>query len=356
MGEDIADLVEAAQPNALLLRTNALASARDWEALVDLAQRCRDAVERGKQLWPIAEHIDYRLALEGPGEYAGAVITPEAGRFAHGPLTEVAASTHAFDEVAPYLKVPQALGVFAAERVIRGEDLSERSEAHPEILELPMFLADWEPSYLLPTFKADGVEVPSPEFQSSIQASRGNTGTSLDEGEVVQALLDLVSIWVAESGATAEAVVVEGDARTAIATLGDKRFFASGITSAEAFSYMAWAGAAGGVHGRRRGGAAGRFGSWWAAALLTGCDWPADPRELGELSSGLNWYRWEPRKMPAGWGFHLAGEDPADGWAFAIGALDPTREDPETTQEGSLRGHERPATPGTEERLTKKEP
>lgn len=56
------DLVEAAQPNELLRRVDALCEARQWDGLVDLAWRCREAVERGKQLWPIAEHVEYRLA------------------------------------------------------------------------------------------------------------------------------------------------------------------------------------------------------------------------------------------------------------------------------------------------------
>src|SRR5712691_3732216 len=107
------DLLEAAEPNPLLRRVDALCEARAWDDLVDLAQRCREAYERGKQLWPIAEHIDYRLALEAPAPYAARVLTPTAGRFALGPLTEVAASTHTFDELAGHLPSPQVAGVVA---------------------------------------------------------------------------------------------------------------------------------------------------------------------------------------------------------------------------------------------------
>ena len=130
---DLDDLVEAAEANPLLRRVDALCEARSWDALVELARRCREAYERGKQLWPIAEHIDYRLALEAPPAHAASVLTPAAGRFAFGPLTEVAASTHTFDELQPHLPSPQVAGVVAAERVLRGEVLTGRPEAHPEV-------------------------------------------------------------------------------------------------------------------------------------------------------------------------------------------------------------------------------
>ena len=65
--------------------------------------RARASHERGRQHWPAAEYAEYRLALEAPGEFAALVIDEGAGRFALGPLTEVAASTHTWDEMAPHL-------------------------------------------------------------------------------------------------------------------------------------------------------------------------------------------------------------------------------------------------------------
>src|SRR5260370_42404731 len=114
---DLDDLVEAAEPNPLLRRVDALCDARAWDDLVELARRCREAYERGKQLWPMAEHIDYRLALEAPPAYAASVPPPAAGRFAFGPFTEVGASTHTFDDQEPHLPSPQVARVLAAQRV-----------------------------------------------------------------------------------------------------------------------------------------------------------------------------------------------------------------------------------------------
>ncbi|HLI56613.1 MAG TPA: hypothetical protein VKY26_06200, partial [Actinomycetota bacterium] len=173
------DLVEAAEPNPLLARVDGLCATRSWDELVVLAQRCREAYERGKQLWPIAEHIDYRLALEAPPAYAAAVITPTAGRFAAGPMTEVAASTHTFAELAPHLPSPQVAGVVAAERVLRGEDLSGEPGAHPEVLELPMRLEAWEPVYPLATFKAHEAAFPAPELAPLAREVEGTSGPLL---------------------------------------------------------------------------------------------------------------------------------------------------------------------------------
>ena len=62
--------------------------------LVEFRDRCRKAVERGKQLWPAANHMEYRLALESPGEVAARMLTDVAGQFGLGPLAEVAAAGH----------------------------------------------------------------------------------------------------------------------------------------------------------------------------------------------------------------------------------------------------------------------
>jgi hypothetical protein len=319
---DLDDLVEAAEPNPLLRRVDALCEARAWDDLVELARRCREAYERGKQLWPIAEHIDYRLALEAPPLYASSVLTPSAGRFAFGPLTEVAASTHTFDELEPYLPSPQVAGVVAAERVLRGEELTGRPEAHPEVLELPMHLEAWEPRYAVVTYKSHEIEAPSPDVGALTGEGEAGSGEPIDDDDLQRALLDLAATWVTGSSGRAEAVVVEGQAADAIGTLGVESFLIGGIEPAEGLALMAWAAASGGAHGRRRGAAAGRSAAWWAAAELSGLAWPPDPAELALELRRLRWYRWEPREMTGGWNLHLAIEDPEDGWSAAISAED----------------------------------
>lgn len=316
------DLVEAAEPNPLLARVDGLCATRSWAELVVLAQRCREAYERGKQLWPIAEHIDYRLALEAPAPFAAAVITPTAGRFAAGPLTEVAASTHRFAELGPHLPSPQVAGVVAAERVLRGEDLTGAPDAHPEVLELPMCLQPWEPAYQVATFKAHEASFPAPEAGPLAEDARGEPGPLLDEPELTRSLLDLVATWLTGSSGRAEAVVVEGGALEAIAAVGVPKFRIGPAPFGQALAQMAWAGASGGAHGRRRGAAAGRSIAWWAGAALCDLEWPVDPAELAAGLNRLRWYRWEPPSLTGGWNLHLAVEDPDDGWGAALAAED----------------------------------
>jgi hypothetical protein len=88
---------------------------------------------------------------------------------------------------------------------------------------------------------------------------------------------------------------------------------------------MAWAGASGGAHGRRRGAAVGRFGAWWALAAVAGLldEWPVPPEHLGEAAAELRWLLWAPADTSSGWSLHLAVEDSDDGLAWAIAATDP---------------------------------
>ncbi|MBW3591680.1 MAG: hypothetical protein KY393_07530 [Actinobacteria bacterium] len=315
-------LVEAAQPIDLLRRVDALCERRAWEDLVQLALRCRQAVERGKQLWPIAEHIDYRLALQAPAEYAAGVLGPDAGRFAHGPLTEVAASTHAFDELLPYLESPLVIGVVAAERVLRGEDLRERPEVWAEVLELPMVLQSWEPEYQVAVYRESKVHAPAPQIDTKLHPGTPNPGERLDEHDLEGAWMDLVTPWVAASNGRSDVAVVEGTAAAAVAAVGAGEFLIGQVDSAQALSLMGWAAASGGAHGRRRGAAAGRSAAWWATAALCDLPWPPDPDLLGEEIQRLKWYWFEPAGIGAGWNLNLAAEDDVEGWAVAIRAED----------------------------------
>jgi hypothetical protein len=331
------DLVEAGDLNALLRAVDGLCATRSWDELLRLAERCEEAVERGKQLWPIAEHIDYRIALEAPGEYAAAVLHPGIGRFSLGPLTEVAASTHTWAQLAPHIETPQAAGYVAQERVLRGEVLKDDPRAHPEVLELPLRLWEWEPAYALATFGPSYVEVAEPESGSGgFRAPSAPAAPLIDDPELVDVLLDVVRPWVTESGGVAAAVVVEGTGEQAVAALAPTLLIAP-LEPAQALCRVAWAASGGGVHGTRRGAAYGRFSAWYLAALLIGLGWPADPAGLGAELDRLSWYELEEPAAEPGWALRLAVEDPVDGWAAAISAHDPTDEPAEEGRTDTLR-------------------
>lgn len=339
---DLQALVDAADDAALLRAVDGLAAGREWDALADLARRCRDAVESGRQLWGVAMHIDYRLAWEGPPEHAGAAVRPGAGRFTPGPLTEVAAATHDWSSLEPYLSDVPSRAAVAQERVLRGEDLSTDPTATAG-RELPLRLTPWEPAYALPTYRDRSAEFPQPQVATR-QTPRLRAHAPqppVEESAATTALEAVVEPWATESSGRVAAVAVAGGAGGAVAALdhsptpGDGR--AGGpveaallpVTPAEGIALLQWAGASGGAHGRRRGGAAGRFSAWWAAAALCGLDWPADPAdldefagELGDAVAELRWYRWRSPAPETGWVLRLAVEDPLDELAWAVDAVD----------------------------------
>ena len=321
------DLVEAADLNALLRSVDGMCAAREWDELIDLAEACEDALERGKQLWPISAHIDYRIALEAPGSYAASVLDGDGrttvGRFAPGPLTEVAASTHTWNELADHVTDPVTASSVAQERALRGERLDDDPRAHAAEIDLPLHLESWEPVYALPTFRASLVEVPEPwEPKSRWEELDARPGEAIPDDDVEEALLELVSPWTSESNGAARVAVVEGGAASAVAplTLGPVRLASIGLD--EALQRMAWAAAGGGAYGRRRGAAFGRFSAWYTAALLADLPWPSPSSDVGEHAARLRWYVWEEEGPEEGWVLRMAVEDPEGGWSAAIGATD----------------------------------
>ena len=86
----------------------------------------------------------------------------------------------------------------------------------------------------------------------------------------------LVEAWTVDSNGRADVIAVEGTAVDAVMALGVGSGTIAEIALADALAWMAWAGASGGAHGRRRGAALGRFGALWTLATLLDVidDWP----------------------------------------------------------------------------------
>ncbi len=316
----------------LLRWVDRLCEARDWDALVHLGQRSRAAfAASGRQLWPIVSQVEYRLALEAPPAWAASVLVEGTGRFALGPLPEVAASTHTWAELAPHVVAGPAAGLTAHERVVRGEDLSAAEGVGLGVLEVPGHLSPWEPAYAVATYRADQAEFPAPPPPglTALEPSRRApvADIAVDDLEGCAALRALVERWVVESDGVVEVVAVRGPAEDAVASLAGGAGAVRGLEVAAdaALAAMAWAGASGGAHGRRRGAAVGRFGAWWALAAVAGLldEWPVPPERLAEAAAELRWLLWAPPSTPTGWSLHLAVEDPDDGLAWAIAATDP---------------------------------
>jgi hypothetical protein len=319
-------LVELGDLDELVRHVDRLADAGDWDGLVDLRDRCRRALERGRQLWPAASLAEYRLALDAPGRWAASVLLPGAGRFALGPLSEVAASTHTWDELAPHVPPTPEASLAGHERVVRGEDLSDDERVDTRVLELPLVLQPWEPNYPVAEYAADKVDFGHPPPVDNWEPFKASPAPTVADDEARRALLDLTLAWTTESNGRAEAIAVDGDAAAAIAGLGARTGRLAEVDAAHTLAAMAWAAASGGAHGRRRGMAAGRFGAWWAVAALTGRldDWPVPPDDLGGAASQLRWYRWDAGEPETGWALRIAVEDPDRGRAWALSAVDAT--------------------------------
>jgi len=311
-------------PDVLLRAVDGLCSSRDWATLIQLQLLCRDALTRGKQLWSVDHHIDYRLALEAPAEWAGPVVNETASRFLLGPLPEVAASTHGWNELAAYVPVGPARSVFAHERVLRGEDLSSETSIDPHVLEIPLAIESWEPVYALATYATHRADFPMPRLPALELADLPPAARKTEDRAAVDALTDVVSTWTESSNGRIDIACVEGSAPGAIAALGLSKVAIAQLDLSEAVSLIAWAGASGGAYGKRRGAASGRFSAWWTVASLTDLveDWPVSGAELAAAGRELNWYAFSDLFPTTGWSFHLAVEDPEHDLAWAVAAGD----------------------------------
>jgi Family of unknown function (DUF6183) len=304
----------------LLREIDRLAERHDWDGLLALRNKARAAHERGRQHWPAAAHAEYRPALEAPGEYAASVIVEGAGRFALGPLAEVAASTHEWSELAPYLDDGPLLTITAHERVVRGEDLTRDARVDPLVLPTPLVLDTWEPAYPVASYRADKADFPMPALPAPVAADLPVAPFEwTDEADEALALRALVETWLTDSNGQARIAAVGGSALAAIAALDVKHVRIRRLALNDAAALMAWAGASGGAEGRRRGMAWGRFVAWECAAALAGVDVEDD---VGAAAAELDWYVWDTGTAATGWALRLAVEDGDAGCAWAIDATD----------------------------------
>ena len=320
------DLIHGGDLDGLVRMIDDRTTERDWSGLLRVRDRSRHAVATGRQLWPAATLAEYRLALLATPEFVAAVLDETdglSGRFTIGPLTEVAAQHHSWSELHPLLDLGPRAAFVAHERVLRGERID--APDLPPVLDLPLDLQHWEPDYPLATYSDAGAEFPMPNLPDAWVDVSPMSSEILDD-DVDLAIRQLVEPWLTGSNGHADVVCVEGGVAEALGALGLRRARVTELPPATALAWLAWAGASGGAHGRRRGSASGRFGAWWTLAALGDLidDWPVAPDELGALAGELRWYRWDAHEPEMGWSLQLAVEDPTDDVAWAILARDAT--------------------------------
>lgn len=314
------DLIEASDTDGLIRFVDGLCAARQWDGLAEVRDRCAQAESRGRQLFGIVQFVDYRQALEAPAKLAAEVIHDGAGRFALGPLWEVAASTHTWAELAPHLDSPRMQALVAAERAMRGEEVPPHLDI--EILGTPFSMMEWEPAYPHAVYRSDRADFPAPPPVPLAPVHSSGAPDQADDPDSEDALFGLVRTWVEESSGVAHVVTVEGTSPDAIATVATGAANGAPVGFADALALMAWAGANGGAYGSRRGGAVGRSSAWAVVAALADVDWPPNPLEIEQAGSRLQWWRWEPRDQVGGWHLGIAAHDSDEGLAWAIGGRD----------------------------------
>jgi hypothetical protein len=295
--EALDELVHRADLDALISLVDDRTAAGDWIGLRRARDRARAAVSTGRQLWPVATLAEYRLALLAPSDWAAPMIAEDAGLFTVGPLTEVVAQEHTWSELAPFLPGGPRSAVVAHERVLRGETIAGSTDDLPPVLEMPFEIAAWEPAYALANYSDNGVEAPAPPLPTLAHGRRferpvGWRPAVVDDEPAELAVRQLVEAWTVDSNGRADMIAVEGSAVEAVMALGVGSGTIAEIALADALAWMAWAGASGGAHGRRRGAALGRFGALWTLATLLDVidDWPLPLTELGELAGDVRWF------------------------------------------------------------------
>ncbi len=321
------ELIHRADLDGLVRLVDDCTASGEWARLRRLRDRARHAVGTGRQLWPAATLAEYRLALLAPASWAAGVLDEGSGRFTIGPLTEVVAQHHLWAELGPLLEPGPRAAFVAHERVLRGEVIEASSVAAlPDVLDLPFELGSWEPPYPLADYHDSTAEFPAPRLPgefADVDVAAAN-GTRLDDPAVELAVQQLVEPWTVSSNGHAELAAVEGDVAGALRALGLPTARIAALAPGEAIGWLAWAGASGGAHGRRRGAAAGRFGAMWLLTAFGDAldDWPIPLAELGRMAGELRWWWWDAHEPVTGWQLQLAVEDPTEGLAWAISARD----------------------------------
>lgn len=317
MPHDLDQLIRSGDVDGLVRLVDAVCASRDWEALLEVRDACRAATDAGRQVWPAATLADYRLALLAPDELAAIVVDESNGRFVLGPLSEVVAQHHQWEDLSPHLEDPVAAEFVARECALRGQRTGQEML---DPYDVPIDPLGWEPAYALATYRDDGADFPHPAVGAlDWHAVRGTadgvvTGAGVD-GAVSAAVHDLVSGWTTGSNGTwavSQADQVD-DAIAALAGDGARR---AAIGSGDAMARAAWAGASGGAHGRRRGAAGGRQRAWALLAAMAGLDVPWEPDAIARSAGTTAWWTWDDGSAASGWTLRLAWSTPRGAWAI----------------------------------------
>jgi hypothetical protein len=158
-------------PDDHLRTIDELCATRDWDGLLGLRDHTRAEVGR-RSMTSIAALCEYRLALLAPARLACGVLNDNTGFASVGPLAEVLAQQHSWEEVVPYLDDGRVASSVAQERVLRGDDLRSTGDIYRSAFDMPMALLPWESSYPRAIYQPDEATFPQPGQPSFSPVSR----------------------------------------------------------------------------------------------------------------------------------------------------------------------------------------
>jgi len=325
MSQHLDTLVDRADLDEIIREIDALCANREWILLASLRNKCAAAVKTGRQVWPAATLANYRLALHADAREAAESLQQTTNTFSIGPLTEVIAQSHTWAELNEHITDAPQRGFVAYERAIRGEDI-DNDPALRSILEIPIMPAPWEPSYEIPLYTDNGVEAPTPLLNVvAFREINCVTGAKNEnDPDIEQAVRSIVDAWTSQSNGRVSFAAVSGGIDSALGALGVREAKVSPLEPAQVLSLVAWAGASGGAHGRRRGMAQGRFSAWWLATAMADAldEWPLPHETLRAEMEELQWFTWLTNEPQLGWQLQLAVEDPFNDMSWAFSARD----------------------------------
>ena len=317
------DLINSGDLDGLVRLIDDYCETRSWHELLGLRDACKAAVANGRQVWPASTLAEYRLALLATAEIAVKVVDEEAGRFTMGPLTEVIAQNHQWSELSEFLEPSPTSTYIAYECAIRGQKVD--SELFPA-LESPSTLLPIETKYALAEYHDNEAKFPTPaipEMGSAI-AIPESSATIIQDPEVSAAFHQLADAWTTQSNGELQISCVEGSVLDALGALNVQEARLSLLASGEALAWLAWAGASGGAHGRRRGNALGRDAAWWTIAALAEktFHWPIGNEELEDAANSLQWFWWDNNEPTTGWNVKLCVHHAQRNQSWAISLND----------------------------------
>lgn len=321
MASSLDELIQRADLDGLVRHVDDTCAARDWDHVLRIRNDARAAVKTGRQLWPIATLANYRLALWAPAELAVHALDDTARTFMPGPVSEILAIHHSWNDLAPHLDYDHDRSLVAYERALRGDAIA--SHEH-RALEIPFATAAWEPTYQLASYNDNGVVDDAPSLQLSWSSLHPQPAQTLND-DTTSAFTRMMEPWTAHSNGTARAVVVEGGLEDALGALQLDDVRVAHMSTDQALTWLTWAASSGGAHGKRRGVATGRSEALWLLATFAALadEWPESFDELGDVLNDVQFYAFTATSHDAtGWWLQLAVVDHDEGVSAAFIARD----------------------------------